>query len=171
MTMTKGLSKQIWSELAETQSVLVSPALNFRQMPTISVVIPARNEAENLPYVLPRIPSWVDEILLVDGNSSDGTVEVARKLLKGIRIVPQIGKGKGAALRTGFDAARGDIIVMLDADGSTDPAEIPAFVNVLLAGADFAKGSRFTKGGGSSDISHFRRIGNWGLDEARALYF
>ena len=52
---------------------------------------------------------------------------------------------------------------MLDADGSTDPAEIPRFVAALLAGADFAKGSRFIAGGGSTDITTMRRIGNWGL--------
>src|SRR5438477_4368808 len=84
----------------------------------VSVVIPAINEATNLPYVLPRIPTWVSEVLLVDGRSTDGTVEVARKLLPDIRIVTQRGRGKGDALRCGFEAAAGDIIVMLDADGS-----------------------------------------------------
>jgi len=129
--------------------------------PRISVIIPALNEAANLPYVLPRIPDWVDEVLLVDGNSIDDTVEVARSLCPGIRIVQQQGRGKGAALRTGFAAATGEIIVMLDADGSTDPAEIPAFVGALLAGADFVKGSRFLQGGGTSDMSFHRKFGNW----------
>jgi len=129
--------------------------------PRVSVVIPALNEAQNLPYVLPRIPRWVDEVLLVDGHSTDGTIELARKLYPGIKIVMQAGKGKGAALRSGFAAARGDIIVMLDADGSTDPAQIPAFVGALLAGADFAKGSRFIQGGGTADMTLHRRLGNW----------
>lgn len=129
--------------------------------PSISVIIPALNEAENLQYVLPRIPDWVDEVLLVDGNSTDDTVEVARSLCPDIRIVQQQGRGKGAALRTGFAAATSEIIVMLDADGSTDPAEIPAFVGALLAGADFAKGSRFLQGGGTSDMSFHRKFGNW----------
>ena len=128
--------------------------------PTVSVVIPAINEAENLPYVLPQIPSFVDEVLLVDGHSTDDTVEVARSLRPDIRIVQQQGHGKGAALRSGFAAAKGDIIVMLDADGSTDPAEIPAFVGTLLAGADFAKGSRFLQGGGTTDMPFYRRWGN-----------
>src|SRR5262245_43111345 len=110
---------------------------------TVSVIIPALNEAKNLPYVLPRIPSDVHEVILVDGHSTDDTVQVARSLLPTIRIVTQDGRGKGAALRSGFAAATGKIIVMLDADGSTDPGEIPAFVGTLLAGADFAKGSRF----------------------------
>ena len=127
----------------------------------VSVVIPAKNEARNLPHVLPRIPAWVDEVLLVDGNSTDDTVAVALAMWPGIRIVAQQGKGKGAALRTGFSAASGDIIVMLDADGSTDPAEIPAFIGALFAGNDFIKGSRFLQGGGTSDMSPVRRAGNW----------
>jgi glycosyltransferase involved in cell wall biosynthesis len=128
---------------------------------SVSVIIPALNEARNLQYVLPRIPDWVDEVLLIDGNSTDDTVEVARSLCPKIRIVQQQGRGKGAALRTGFAAATGEIIVMLDADGSTDPAEIPVFVGALLAGADFVKGSRFLQGGGTSDMSLHRKFGNW----------
>ncbi len=134
-----------------------------RSRQTVSVVIPAMNEAENLPYVLPRIPAWVHEVILVDGNSTDGTVAVARQLWEGIRIVRQQGHGKGAALRSGFAVATGDIIVMLDADGSTDPAEIPIFVGALLAGADFVKGSRFLQGGGTSDMPLHRKLGNWGF--------
>lgn len=128
--------------------------------PWVSVVIPALNEAENLPHVLPRIPSWVHEVLLVDGSSTDGTCDVARRLCPSIRVVKQEGRGKGAALRSGFAAARGDIIVMLDADGSTDPAEIPAFVDAVRDGADLAKGSRFLSGGGTDDMSLLRRLGN-----------
>lgn len=138
---------------------------------TVSVVIPAMNEAQNLPYVLPQIPSWVHEVILVDGNSTDDTVEVARQLLPGINIVPQKGRGKGAALRTGFAAAKGDIIVMLDADGSMDPGEIPAYVGALLSGADFAKGSRFLQGGGTYDMSWLRYAGNWCLTLLVRLIF
>jgi len=129
----------------------------------VSVVIPTLNEAENLPHVLPRIPSWVHEVVLVDGRSTDATVAVARQLRPDIRVVMQAGRGKGLALRTGFVAATGDIIVMLDADGSTDPAEIPAFVDALVKGADFAKGSRFLPGGGTADMELYRKLGNWGL--------
>src|SRR5919202_6678322 len=126
----------------------------------VSVVIPALDEAENLPHVLPRIPKWVHEVLLVDGRSTDDTVAVAHALWPSIRIVEQEGRGKGAALRSGFAAATGEIIVMLDADGSMDPAEIPFFVGALLAGADFAKGSRFLQGGGTVDMELHRRLGN-----------
>ena len=128
--------------------------------PRVSVIIPTLNEAKNLPHVLPRIPRWVHEVILVDGNSTDGTPELAPRYWPGLKVIPQRGKGKGAALRTGFSAATGDIIVMLDADGSTDPAEIPAFVGALLAGADFAKGSRFVHGGGTLDMPGYRQLGN-----------
>ncbi len=115
-----------------SEQVVGSALSQSRQ--TVSVVIPAMNEAENLPYVLPRIPAWVHEVILVDGNSTDRTVAVARELW-----------------------------AMLDADGSTDPAEIPIFVGALLAGADFVKGSRFLQGGGTSDMPLHRKLGNWGF--------
>src|SRR5687767_2799244 len=107
--------------------------------PAVSVVIPTLNEAKNLPLVLGEIPAEY-EIVIVDGWSTDGTVEVARELRPDARILRQRRKGKGDALARGFAAATGDIVVMLDADGSADPAEIPRFVEALVAGADFAKG-------------------------------
>jgi glycosyltransferase involved in cell wall biosynthesis len=131
--------------------------------PRVSVVIPALNEASNLPHVLPKIGAEVDEVLVVDGDSCDDTLEVALRLRPDVRTLTQDGRGKGAALRTGFAAATGDIIVMLDADGSTDPSEIPAFVGALLAGADFAKGSRFLQGAGTADMPFYRKLGNKGF--------
>lgn len=130
--------------------------------PTISIVVPTKNEAANLREVLPTLPE-VHEVIVVDGGSVDGTVEAARETLPGVRIVHQTRKGKGNALACGFEAATGDIIVMFDADGSADPAEIPVFVDTLRNGADFAKGSRFAPGGGSEDITPLRRAGNAGL--------
>lgn len=129
----------------------------------VSVVIPALNEADNLPHVLPRIPRWVHEVLVVDGNSTDGTPEIAEALLPHVRIVRQSGRGKGDALRAGFASATGDVIVMLDADGSMNPQEIPLYVGALLAGADMAKGSRFLQGGGTRDMPFYRRWGNGGF--------
>ena len=131
--------------------------------PRVSVVIPALNEAENLRAILPRLPRGLHEVVLVDGGSEDDTVAVALAQRPSIRIVHQSGKGKGDALRLGFEAVTGDAIVMLDADGSADPAEIPRFIDSLWAGADFAKGSRFIDGGGSEDITPLRRAGNRGL--------
>jgi glycosyltransferase involved in cell wall biosynthesis len=136
----------------------------------VSVVIAAKNEAANLPHVLPLIPADVHEVILVDGESLDDTIAVARRLLPGIRVLAQSGRGKGSALRTGFAAATGDIIVALDADGSTDPREIPAFV-AALAGADYAKGSRFMRGGGTADMPPYRRAGNWTLTMLVRLLF
>ena len=140
---------------------MASPVRRVGVRPRVSVVIPALNEADNLGHVLPRIPASVFEVILVDGHSVDGTVDVARALCPNIRVVMQRGRGKGDALRCGFMAARGDVIVTLDADGSTDPAEIPAFVATLAAGADYAKGSRFLAGGGTSDMPLHRQLGNW----------
>lgn len=130
---------------------------------TVSVIVPAKNEAKNLEHVLPMIPSWVDEVILVDGHSTDSTIAMAQHLMPAIKVVHQSGRGKGNALRAGFAAATSDIIVMIDADGSTDPREIPAFAEALVNGADFVKGSRFVVGGGTSDMSSLRRFGNWGF--------
>jgi glycosyltransferase involved in cell wall biosynthesis len=131
--------------------------------PTISVVIPTLNEARNLPHVLPRLPAMVTEVIIVDGDSTDGTIDVALQLRPDARIVRQVGRGKGSALRSGFAEARGDIIVSIDADGSTKPEEIALFVDALLDGADYVKGSRFLRGGGSTDLTAFRSAGNLAL--------
>jgi glycosyltransferase involved in cell wall biosynthesis len=128
--------------------------------PRLSVVIPALNEARNIGHVLRTLPDDVFEVILVDGHSTDGTVDVARSIRDDIRVVVQPGTGKGDALAAGFAACRGDVVVMLDADGSADGAEIPRFVDALLAGADLVKGSRFLQGGGSTDLSPLRRAGN-----------
>jgi glycosyltransferase involved in cell wall biosynthesis len=126
----------------------------------VSVVIPALNEAANLPSVLRTVPEWVDEVILVDGHSTDGTVDIARTVMPSIRVVRQERRGKGDALSCGFAAADGDIIVMLDGDGSTDGQEIPRFVEALEHGADFVKGSRYLNGAGSDDMSWLRALGN-----------
>jgi glycosyltransferase involved in cell wall biosynthesis len=128
--------------------------------PRISVVVPTLNEAKNLPHVFAELPQGLHEVIVVDGFSTDGTPEVARHLRPDVKIVKQAQRGKGDALRCGFEASTGDILVMLDADGSADPAEIPAFVRALTRGADFAKGTRFHPDGGSSDITPLRSAGN-----------
>jgi glycosyltransferase involved in cell wall biosynthesis len=128
--------------------------------PRVSVVIPTLNEARNLPHVFAGMPADVHEVIVVDGHSVDDTVAIAKKLCPGVRIVMQTRRGKGNALACGFAVATGDIIAMVDADGSADASEIPKFVKALVEGADFAKGSRFAQGGGSSDITRLRRLGN-----------
>jgi glycosyltransferase involved in cell wall biosynthesis len=137
----------------------------------VSALIPVRNEALNLYHILPHIPPIVSEVILIDGHSTDNTIKVAQQLLPTIHIITQPGRGKGDAIRAGLAACTGDIIVLLDGDGSTDPKEIPRFVEMLMQGNDFAKGSRFIKGGGSSDITLLRRLGNYGLCQLVNLLF
>jgi glycosyltransferase involved in cell wall biosynthesis len=129
-------------------------------LPSVSVVVPALNEARNIPHVFERVPQDVHEVILVDGYSTDGTVAVARQYRPDTRIVSQTRMGKGNAVACGVAAATGDIVALVDADGSADPGEIPRFVEALLSGADFAKGSRFLHGGGSNDITRLRTLGN-----------
>jgi hypothetical protein len=126
----------------------------------VSVVVPAMNEEKNIGHVLSELPEGLHEVILVDGNSKDNTIEAARQAYPSIRVTTQSGRGKGDAFRTGFAAVTGNLVVMLDADGSADPAEIPRFVAALEAGADFAKGSRYMEGGGSADITKLRSLGN-----------
>jgi glycosyltransferase involved in cell wall biosynthesis len=127
--------------------------------PKVSVVIPTLNEARNLPHVFSKLPPVLHEVIIVDGHSVDDTVATACRLRPDIRIIKQNRSGKGNALACGFAAATGDIIAMVDADGSADPAEIQQFVKALLDGADFAKGTRFVAGGGSSDITRRNQSG------------
>jgi glycosyltransferase involved in cell wall biosynthesis len=137
--------------------------------PTISVLICTLNEEENLPHVLPAIPDWVDEILLVDGHSIDATVEVAKKLCPRIRVFYQTRKGKGDALKMGISEAKGEIIVTLDADGATDPAEMMNFIEPLIDGYDFAKGSRFLNS--TPVMPLHRKFGNWVLTMTSNILF
>ncbi|MGE2836548.1 glycosyltransferase family 2 protein [Mycobacterium sp. SMC-4] len=136
------------------RGVATRPAL------TVSLVIPVKNEARNIAWVLEQIPDDISEVILVDGNSTDATLITARSCRPDIKVVDQEGAGKGSALRTGFMAATGDVIVMMDADGSMTPDEITHYVHFLANGYDFVKGSRFIPGGGSLDITKFRRFGN-----------
>ncbi|SFF51141.1 glycosyltransferase family 2 protein [Blastococcus tunisiensis] len=149
------------------------PAREARRhaMPRVSVVIPTLNEAKNLPTVFAHLPADLHEVIVVDGRSVDDTIDVARALRPGVRVVLQNRAGKGNAMACGFARATGDIVVMLDADGSADPREIPRFVEALMTGADFAKGTRFANGGGSSDITRVRSWGNRWLNRAANVLF
>jgi glycosyltransferase involved in cell wall biosynthesis len=162
-------SARVLGVIAQTSDLDVQPARLGAFEPlsdvialnaTVTVVIPTLNEALNLPHVFAALPSWIDEVIVVDGRSTDDTVSVARRLRPDVKVVMQVGRGKGNALMAGFAASTGDIIVTMDADGSTDGREIVRFVAALAAGADFVKGSRFACGGGSADLTRTRRIGN-----------
>ena len=131
--------------------------------PAVSLVIPAKNEAQNIGWVLERVPDWVHEVILVDGLSADGTLEIAKRIYPDVIVVRETRPGKGAALRAGFAEARGEYVAMLDADGSMDPAELSRYVQELDNGSDVVKGSRFLSGGGTADLTPFRRLGNAAL--------
>jgi len=136
----------------------------------ITAIICTLNEESNLSLVLPRIPAWVDEVLLVDGHSSDNTIAVAQKLLPRITVLRQPGKGKGDAIKYGVKHAKGELIVTLDADGSTDPDNLKRFIQPLLDGFDFVKGSRFL-GQKQPRMPTYRRFGNWVLVMTSNLLF
>jgi hypothetical protein len=139
--------------------------------PRVSLILPALNEADGLSEVLPRIPGIVDDVIVVNGPSRDGTVAVVRSLRPDAIIVQQLGRGKGNAIKHGLAVADGDIIVTMDADGSMNPEDIHAFIAALNDGADFVKGSRILPGGGSSDFTWLRRLGNDGLTRLANVVF
>lgn len=122
----------------------------------VSLVIPAFNEEENLRVLLPMIPKIVEEVIVVDSTSIDKTVEVAESF--GAKVV-QAGAGKGVALLAGMSAASGKIIVTMDGDCSQRPGEIVKFVEAIRSGYDVVIGSRFIPGGGSDEVTPFRRFG------------
>ena len=138
-------------------------SVDRRHRRSVTAVVPALNEAANIGWVLGRLPECVDEVVVVDGRSTDDTIEAALRARPDARVVCEMRPGKGAALRAGFERASGDYVVMLDADGSMEPAEITSYLSVLEEGYDLVKGSRFITGGGSTDISRVRVIGNLGL--------
>jgi glycosyltransferase involved in cell wall biosynthesis len=133
--------------------------------------MPTLNEARNLPAVFEQMPGDIHEIIVIDGFSRDDTVEVAARIDPRVRIVLQDRRGKGNALATGFDAVTGDVVVTLDADCSADPGEIERFVDALVGGADFAKGSRYLPEGGSDDLTWFRSFGNKFLSRSVNVLF
>ncbi|WP_344589729.1 glycosyltransferase family 2 protein [Actinomadura vinacea] len=138
--------------------------------PTVTAVIPTLNEADNLRWLMPRLTA-VDEIVIVDGQSTDGTVEYVLSVRPDARIIIEPPTGKGSAMRTGMAAATSEMIIMLDADGSMDPVEFDAFLALLCRGYDFVKGTRYGCGGGSDDLTGLRRLGNSALTAlANRLY-
>jgi glycosyltransferase involved in cell wall biosynthesis len=146
-------------------------------MSKISVIIPTLNEEKNLPRVLEDLPDYIDELIVVDGHSKDRTMEIAKE--HGAKIIFD-DVGKGSALRKGMKEATGDIIIIMDADCSHIPAEIPLLIAGIESGYDVCMGSRFIQGGGSEDITLLRRFGNkffvflvnliWGMNYSDLCY-
>jgi len=128
----------------------------------LSVVIPTWNEAGSIGHVLRQLDRF-DDIVLIDGMSEDGTVAIARAVRPDVKVIERRPRGKGDALRAGSAAATGDVIVMMDADGSMDPSEVDVFVSMIAVGFDLVKGSRIACGGGSHDLTFVRWAGNRAL--------
>ncbi len=123
----------------------------------ISVVIPTLNEEENLSYVLNNIPKCISEVIVVDGYSKDKTLEIAKKFNTKILYDK---RGKGSALIKGLNAAKGDIVIMMDADCSHRTEELGLLIEGIKAGYDTCMGSRFIQGGGTADMPLLRKFGN-----------
>ena len=132
-------------------------------------------EAANIGWVVSRIPDFVHDVVIVDSSLTSETAAVAQRVRPDVRIVREHKPGKGAALRAGFAAARGDFVVMLDADGSMDPGEIGLYLDRLedrrasrhgrprAGDFDMVKGSRFVRQGGTADMETLRALGNRAL--------
>jgi glycosyltransferase involved in cell wall biosynthesis len=129
----------------------------------VAVILPTLNEEKSIGYILSELRNVLDNphLLIIDGNSDDETVKIAEK--EGAHVMLQAGKGKGCAVCQALKKmdSVANYVVMIDADGSMNPKEIPLYVNALKEGADIVKGSRFLSSGYSEDMSLIRRIGNF----------
>ena len=131
-------------------TALTFPAVLSVPESRVSVVVPAKNEEGLIGEIIESVKPYADEVLVVDGHSTDRTPDIARE--HGARVIQDNGRGKGDALRLAIDKAEGDILVFIDADGSHEPKDIPALVEPIRAGrADLVIGSR---GKGGSDELH-----------------
>lgn len=128
----------------------------------VSVIFPTKNEEGCIGRVLREVPrEVVDEIIVIDGHSTDRTEEeVKAELRPSDRFVMQKGKGYGGAFREAFDIASGDVIIMMDADGSHDPKDLPAIVDKVERGYEYVMASRYAPGGRSDDDTFIRWFGN-----------
>lgn len=125
----------------------------------VTVVLPTLNEIDCIKDVLEELKqTTVDEILIVDGHSSDGTPELVGEL--GFEVLTQKGKGYGDAILEGVRHSQGDVIIPMDADGSYDPKGIPSLLQCIEDGYDVAFASRYMPESGSQDDTAIRYIGN-----------
>ena len=129
----------------------------------VTLIIPTKNEEGCIGKVLREVPKKVvNEILVIDYHSTDKTADEAKRNLrsKQDRFIEQKGRGYGGAFIEGIKIARGDVIVMMDADGSHNPADIPFLIAKLKEGYDYAMSSRYAVGAKSFDDTLIRWIGN-----------
>jgi glycosyltransferase involved in cell wall biosynthesis len=136
---------------------------------TVSAVIPCYNEEDGIRVVIGRMPKFVDEIVVVDNNSTDRTGEAARSL--GARVLLETRKGYGRAYKTGIPAARSELIVTLDGDGSYPPEEIAPLLDHLIdKKLDIVSASRFPLRQRGS-MQFMNRFGNWVLTAATFILY
>ena len=138
---------------------------------SVSLIIPAMNESATLTSIIDSVPTYVDEIIVIDGRSKDNTFEIASNHPRVNKVLRQRSRGKGAALSLGFAMASCDLVAIIDADGSMDPAELKDFLN-MFPQAEIVKGSRSKKmGGTSADLTIFRDLGNRVLTKLCNFWF
>lgn len=144
-------------------------AANQAQRPSVSVVVPARNEAGNIENIVSRMPHMGpdDELIFVEGNSTDDTWEVIQsvrekyRLQKNITIAQQDGSGKGDAVRKGFQLARNEILMILDADMTVAPEDLVRFYTAITSGkGEFINGSRLVYPMEKRAMRFFNLLGN-----------
>jgi len=124
-----------------------------------TLLVPTLNEIEAVKVIMPQVEkSWIDEILVVDGGSTDGTIEYFQDL--GIRIHPQSKRGFGEAMKQGVSIAEGEIIVEFTPDGNSIPSAIPRLVSKIKEGNDLVIASRYKNGAKSEDDDWLTAIGN-----------
>jgi glycosyltransferase involved in cell wall biosynthesis len=143
------------------------PDLQSRE-PVVSVIVPARNEAGNMPAIIERIPEMGSgtEIVFVEGHSRDNTYEAIQQVVashpeRRCQVMQQTGKGKGDAVRLGFEHATGDVLMILDADMTVPPEDLPRFYAALRQGqGDFINGVRLVYPMEKQAMRFFNLLGN-----------
>jgi glycosyltransferase involved in cell wall biosynthesis len=129
----------------------------------VTLIIPTMNEGESIEKVLKEIPrKLINEIIVVDGNSTDNTKKKAIPLLRKNKdkFVTQKKKGFGNALMQAFDESRGDVLIIMNGDGSHNPTDIKKLLDKIKKGSEYVIASRYAKGAGSDDDTIIRYIGN-----------
>lgn len=132
----------------------------------VSLIIPTKNEEGAIGRVLKEVPKkLINEIIVIDGHSEDNTAKEAKTQLRPQKdkFILQKKEGFGSALLEAFKIAKGDVVVIMDGDGSQNPKDIPAFLKKIKEGYTYVMGSRYGRGGRSDDDTLIRFIGNRAL--------